>query len=58
MNDRPQDEPAYTNAAKPTPTVEFRTEPELTDAAARALLTLLQASTANRRQGPVESTDA
>lgn len=58
MSDRPPGKPATPPGARPAPTIEFRTDPELTDAVARALLTLLQRSSASSRQGPVESTEA
>ncbi|NYH42076.1 hypothetical protein HNR22_001803 [Micromonospora jinlongensis] len=58
MSDRTSDTPAETSATSPEPTVEFHTEPELTEAVARALLTLLQRSSASSNPGPVESTDA
>lgn len=58
MTDRLSEQPATTSVTRPAPTVEFRTEPELNDAVARALLTLLQRSSARSRQSPIESTDA
>lgn len=58
MSDRLPERPATTSVTRPAPTVEFLTEPVLTDAVARALLTLLQRSSASNHQGPVESADA
>ncbi len=58
MSDRPPEKSATPPVTRPAPTLEFRTEPELTEAVARALLTLLQRSSASSHQDSVESPDA
>lgn len=58
MSDRPPEKPATTSGTSPTPTIEVRTEPELTDAVAHVLLTLLQRSSTSSRQGSAGSADA
>lgn len=58
MGDRPPAQSPRPSATRPTPTVEFDAEPELTEAVARAMLALLQRSSIIHAQGPDKSTNA